>query len=256
MSFHHLDQYATVASPVTRSTPAARVLAATAIAVGTAALPLGAWTHLGMLAGIAVALAVAARLPVSLVVHRLAGPFVFVLAASVGLLFLVPGTALVRVGPFGISDAGLQRFGFVLGRASVALTAAVVLVSTTSFPELVQALRQLRLPAAVTTALGLGYRLLYLLVDELERLQRAARSRNAQGGSTNKRRLLVGIAAVGLSRAVARGERTHRAMLARGFTGDLPSLEPRSWDVRTAVGLAIVFLSVAAVTVAAHLRFE
>ena len=73
----------------------------------------------------------------------------------------------------------MRRFGFVLGRASVALTAAVVLVSTTSFPELLQALRQLRLPAVVTTALGLGYRLLYLLVDEIERLQRAAQ----QGGN-------------------------------------------------------------------------
>jgi cobalt/nickel transport system permease protein len=255
VSFHHLDQYAAVPSPVTRATPTARVLAATAIAVGTAALPLGAWEHLGILAGLAVLFAAAAHLPASLVVHRLAGPFVFVLAASTGLLFLVPGAPLVHVGPFGISDAGLQRFGFVLGRASVALTAAVVLVSTTRFPELLQALRQLRLPAAVTTALGLGYRLLYLLVDELERLQRAARSRNARGGTASRRRLLVGITAAGLSRAFARGERTHRAMLARGFTGDLPSLAPQSWDLATALGLAVLMVAVATVAVSAHLRF-
>lgn len=254
MSFHHLDQYATVPSPITRATPTARVLAATAIAVGTAALPLGAWEHLGILAGLAVLFAAVAHLPASLVVRRLAGPFVFVLAASAGLLFLVPGTPLVHVGPFGISDAGLQRFGFVLGRASVALTAAVVLVSTTSFPELLQALRQLRLPAAVTTALGLGYRLLYLLVDELERLQRAARSRNAHGGATGRRRLLVGITAAGLARAFARGERTHRAMLARGFAGALPSLAPKSWDLRTVVGLVLLTATVAAVAVSAHLR--
>ncbi len=252
MSFHHLDQFASVPSPVTRATPTARVLATTTLAVGTAALPLGAWQHLGVLAGLVAFLAAAAHLPVSLVVRRLAGPFVFVLAASTGLLFLVPGEPLVRIGPFGVSDTGLQRFGFVLGRASVALTAAVVLVSTTSFPELLQALRQLRLPAVVTTALGLGYRLLYLLVDEIERLQRAARSRNAQGGATSRRRLLVGISAAGLSRAFARGERTHRAMLARGFTGDLPSLAPKPWDARTIVSLCLLVMAVAAVAVSAY----
>lgn len=254
MSFHHLDQYAAVPSPVTRATPTARVLAATAIAVGTAALPLGAWEHLAILAGLAVLVVAVAHLPASLIVRRLAGPFVFVLAASTGLLFLVPGVPLVQIGPFGVSDAGLERFGFVLGRASVALTAAVVLVSTTSFPELLQALRQLHLPVAVTTALGLGYRLLYLLVDELERLQRAARSRNARGGTTSRRRLIVGITAAGISRAFARGERTHRAMLARGFTGDLPSLAPKSWNVATALGVAALIVTVAAITVSAHLR--
>jgi cobalt/nickel transport system permease protein len=254
VSFHHLDQYATVSSPVTRATPTARVLAATAIAVGTAALPLGAWEHLGILGGLVVLFAAAAHVPASLILRRLAGPFVFVLAASTGLLFLVPGTPLIHVGPFGISDAGLQRFGFVLGRASVALTAAVILVSTTSFPELVQALRQLRLPAAVTTALGLGYRLLYLLVDELERLQRAARSRNAGGGTTRRRRLLVGIAAAGLARAFSRGERTHRAMLARGFVGDLPSLAPKSWDLGTALALAVLIVAVIAIALSAHVR--
>jgi cobalt/nickel transport system permease protein len=254
VSFHHLDQYATVASPVTRGTPTARVLAAITIAVGTAALPLGAWGHLCVLAGLVALFAAAAHLPASLIVRRLAGPFVFVLAASTGLLFLVPGTPLIRVGPFGISDTGLQRFGFVLGRASVALTAAVVLVSTTSFPELLQALRQLRLPAVVTTALGLGYRLLYLLVDEFERLQRAARSRNADSGATRRRRLLVGITAAGLARAFARGERTHRAMLARGFVGDLPSLAPKSWDFRTGLALVVLIVAVVATAVSAHLR--
>ena len=252
MSFHHLDQYASVASPVTRAPPSARVLATTALAVGTAMLPLGAWEHLGVLAGLVALVAAAAHLPLTLIVRRLGAPFVFVLAASIGLLFLVPGIPIVRIGPLGITDEGVQRFGFVLGRASVALTAAVVLVSTTSFPELLQALRQLHLPAVVITALGLGYRLLYLLVDEIERLQRAARSRNADGGATSRRRLLVGISAAGLSRAFARGERTHRAMLARGFTGNLPSLAPKPWDMRTAVVLTLLVLAIAAIALSAH----
>lgn len=253
MSFHHLDQLATVPSLVTKAAPAARVLVTAAVAIGTASLPLGAWTHLGWLAVTAGGLVVAARLPATVLVRRLAGPFAFVLLASAGLLFLVPGTPLVRIGPVGISDAGVQRFGFVLARASVALTTAVVLVSTTSFPELLQALRSLRLPAVVTTALGLGYRLLYLLVDEIERMQRAARSRNAGTGAASRRRVMVGITAAGLARAFTRGEHTHRAMLARGYTGDLPSLSPHRWDRYSSAAVVAVSGIVGAITVAAHL---
>ncbi len=255
MSFHHLDQFAAVPSLLTRTVPPARVLALVVVAVGTATLPLGAWPHLGLLAVLVAGLAAAAKLPARTVVTRLAGPFAFVLLASAALLVLVPGEPVWRFGPVGVSEAGLQRFGFVLGRASVALTAAVILVSTTSFPELLHALRQLRLPGVVTTALGLGYRLLYLLVDEIERLQRAARSRNAGGGAASRRRLLIGIGASAMARAFSRGERTHRAMLARGFAGDLPSLTPRHWDLRSVLLLAALVVTVAAVTVAAHLEF-
>lgn len=255
MSFHHLDQFATVQSPLTRTVPTARVLALAVLAAGTATLPLGAWVHLAALAVLVAGLAAVARLPARLVVIRLGGPFVFVLLASAALLVLVPGEPLWQLGPVGVSEAGLERFGFVLGRASVALAAAVILVSTTSFPELLHALRQLRLPAVVITALGLGYRLLYLLVDEIERLQRAARSRNAEGGAASRRRVLVGIGASAMARAFSRGERTHRAMLARGFAGDLPSLAPQRWDVRSAALLVALSGTVAAVAVAAHLAF-
>jgi len=255
VSFRHLDQYATVPSPMTRTLPTARVLAVVVVAVGTATLPLGAWRHLAVLAAIVVGLVAAAKLPARAVVTRLAGPFVFILLASAALLVLVPGEPLWHMGPVGISKAGVERFGFVLGRASVALTAAVILVSTTSFPELLHALRQLRLPAVVITALGLGYRLLYLLVDEIERLQRAARSRNAAGGAARRRHVLVGIGASAMARAFARGERTHSAMLARGFAGDLPSLTPRHWDLRSSLLLVALSGAVAAVTVAAHLEF-
>jgi cobalt/nickel transport system permease protein len=251
VSFHHLDQLATVSSAVTRLTPPARVLATATVAIGAAALPLGAWPYLGALALVSGSMVVAARLPVSLLVRRLAGPFVFVLLASVGVLVLVPGHDLVRIGPVGVSDEGVRRFGFVLGRASVALSAAVVLVSTTTFPELLQALRSLRLPVVVTTALSLGYRLLYLLVDEMERMQNAARARNAGHGATRRRTLLVGITAAGLARALSRGERTHRAMLARGYTGDLPALTPHPWDGYSVSLLVTLIATVGIITAAA-----
>jgi cobalt/nickel transport system permease protein len=122
-------------------------------------------------------------------------------------------------------------------------------VSTTRFTELVQALRSLRTPDVVTTSLGLGYRFLYTLTDEVERLRRAARSRNAGDGSASRRRLLMGITAAALHRSFDRSERVYQAMLGRGYTGQMPALKAPRRVGRPALelgGLALLLVAVVA----------
>ena len=253
MSFHHLDQFAHVTSPVTRMPPSGRIVAATALALVAATLPPGAWLPLAALAGLAIVLLLMARVPLPVALVRLAWPLGFALIASAALLIMVPGPPLTHIGPVAITAPGADRFATVMARAMVALLPAVLLVSTTSFPELLQGLRGLRVPAAVATALGLAYRFLYLTVDELERLQRAARSRNAGHGAARRRHLLVAVTAAALGRAFARGERTHDAMLARGFTGALPLLHASRWTPQSAAELAALLLLACAIAVQARL---
>lgn len=253
MSFRHLDRFAGTPSPITRLPPVVRLLGAVAVALGVSMLPIGAWPHLLAMASLAGALSVAARIPMRILLLRLSAPIAFVLLASVAVLFLAPGETAVALGPVSITDAGLVRFGSVLGRAAVALTAAVVLVSTTRFHELVHALHMLRLPRAITVSLGLAYRLLYVTVDEVERIQRAARSRNAGAGAAKRRHLLVGAVGAVMRRSLVRSERTHRAMVARGFRGDFVGLYEPALDGRSLLVLTMLTLVVASVTVSAHL---
>jgi len=249
VSFHHLDHYAQVESPITRRSPTVRLLVTVVLAVGAALLPLGAWPQIATLGAIVLGLAALARVRPADFLRRLAVPLAFVGVVSVGLLVLAPGQTVLALGPVAVTDAGLLRFGSAIGRAAVALGAAVLLVSTTRFTELLEALRSLRLPATVTAALGLAYRFLYLLTDEVERLRRAARSRNAAAGSAPRRWLLVGIAATALQRSFDRSERVHHAMLGRGFTGRLPSLRPAPsaghprLEVAAALLLVVVILA-------------
>lgn len=242
MSFRHLDQYAHVASRITRIPPTGRVVGTAVLALVTATLPPGAWPQLALLALVSLILLALARVPLTAALMRLAWPLGFVLLASVAVLVVVPGAPLVRLGPVIVTDTGADRFAAVVSRALVALLPAVLLVSTTSFPELLQALRELRLPVAVATALGLAYRLLYLTVDELERLQRAARSRNAGRGAAHRRYVVTAIAASTLGRAFARAERTHGAMLARGYAGALPLLHVTPWTAAAVTQVVVVGL--------------
>jgi len=253
MSFHHLDQFSHVASPVTHVPPAGRVVGTVALALAVATLPPHAWPQLGILAALSITLLAMARVPPGAVLARLAWPLALVLLASAALLVVIPGEPVARLGPLVVTAPGADRFAGVLSRATVALLPAVLLVSTTSFPELLQGLRDLRVPAPVATALGLAYRLLYLTVDELERLQRAARSRNAGGGATRRRRLAAAMTAATLGRAFDRAERTHAAMLARGFRGALPLLHVTPWTPAAAARLSLVCALAAAVAASARL---
>ncbi len=247
MSFHHLDQYAQVDSALTRRSPTVRLVGTVLVATGSALLPLGAWPQLAGLALLVGLLAALARIPPAPFFARLAPPLALVVLVSVGILFVVPGQAVVRFGPATVTDAGLLRFGSIVGRAAVAIGAAVVLVSTTRFNDLIVAFRTLRLPRVVTSSLGLAYRFLYTLSDEVDRLRRAARSRNAGRGSASRRRLLVGITAAAVQRSFDRSEMVYRAMLSRGYQGEMPVLHPPAGAGRPALELTGLALVVAVV---------
>jgi len=254
MGFHHLDQYADTESGLKPVAPAARVLGTLAIALGAASLPPGAWLEMLVPLLLVLGLSRVARVPLATLLRRASVPLGFLALASAGLLVLSPGNPVATIGPFTVTDGGVTLVGSALLRGGAAIGAGVLLVSTTRFPDLVEALRELRLPAVVTAALGLAYRFLYLLTDEMAQLHRAAASRNAGGGRVARRNLMLGITASALTRGFARSERVHRAMLARGYTGALPSLHPHPLDARSAGAVLALSLLLAAVVVAARLR--
>lgn len=254
MGFHHLDHYADAHGALEPIAPAARVLGTVLVALGAALLPLGAWPQMLALLLLVVLLARFARVPQATLWLRAAAPLGFLLLASFAVLVLAPGATVARLGPLAITDQGVLRLGSALLRGGAAILVGVLLVSTTRFPDLVEALRELRLPAVVTAALGLAYRYLYLLNDEVAQLQRAAASRNAHGGAVARRRLLFGITASALTRSFARSERVHQAMLARGFVGAIPSLHPHPLDARSGRALALLALGLAALVASAWWR--
>jgi cobalt/nickel transport system permease protein len=237
MGFRHLDQYADASGLLQRVPPAARVLITVLVALAAALLPLGAWLQMLLLLSGVLLLALLARVPLATLLYRSAPPILLLMVASGGVLVLAPGPVLARVGPFAITEPGALRVASAIGRGVPAILAGVLLISTTRFPELVAALRELRLPLVVTAALGLGYRYIYLLVDEVAQLQRAAASRNARAGAVPRRAVLAAIVASALGRSLARSERVQRAMVARGFTGTLPALHRHPLDARAWAGV-------------------
>lgn len=253
MGFHHLDHYAAVASPITRTAPAARVVGAVGLALSASLVPLGAWGAMAAVLGLSLGVAHVARIPPGVLLARAAVPLAFLGLASAGVLFMAPGSVVAALGPLKVTDEGVVLFASALGRGAAAVVSGVVLVSTTPFPELVAALRELRLPRVVTSSLALAYRFLVVLGEEVARVRRAAQVRNGGRGSVAVRRLAVGMAAAAFARSYDRSERVFRAMRVRGYRDSVPSLTYRGLDPGSAVRVGGLLTVAAALVVAARL---
>ena len=110
---------------------------------------------------------------------------------------------------------------------------AILLVATTRFPDIVHALEHLHVPSILTTIIAFLYRYLFVLADEVFRLLRAREARSAaapdsrSGGSVAWRAGVAGSMAGQLFlRSYERSDRVYNAMLARGYTGHLNTMNP------------------------------
>jgi cobalt/nickel transport system permease protein len=183
----------------------------------------------------------------------------FVLAA-LPLVFTRPGDPLgtFAIGPLALtaSGQGLREFATIALKSWVSVQAALLLSFTTPFPDLVEALRRLRVPRLLVAIIGFMYRYLAVLSGEASRLNRARQSRSAvvegRGGGNIRWRAKVVGGMVGslFLRSYERSERVYAAMQARGFDGELRSmgghaLTPADWAAFLAMAAAIVALAVA-----------
>ncbi len=131
------------------------------------------------------------------------------------------------------TDLGLIRFLSILVRSWLSVQVAILLVATTQFPDLLHALEHLRLPRTLTTIIAFLFRYLFVLTNEVFRIQRAREARSAgisglkAGGSLSWRIKTTGSMAGQLFlRSYERSDRIYQAMISRGYTGHIRTLNP------------------------------
>lgn len=120
-------------------------------------------------------------------------------------------------------SAGWISFVSIILKFSLTISAAILLVATTSFPGVCHALRQLGFPSLFTSQLLFLYRYLFVLMEEAMRIIRA-RDMRAFGTRGTGIKVFVRLIGILFLRTVDRAERVYYAMLSRGFQGDMPSL--------------------------------
>ncbi len=235
MHVHFLDPYRPRPSLIHALDPRVKLTLALAFILGVALTPIAAWPVYVFLTALLLSVVLLSELGVGYVLKRSALALPFVLAA-IPILVTAPGATLWAVTVDGmalrLTDAGAARFGSILLKSWLSVQMAIVLAASTPFPQLLLAMRALRIPRLLVAIFGLMWRYLFVLVDEALRLLRARAARSAApdhplvgtrpGGTIAWRaRVAGGMAGNLLIRSLDRGERIYAAMAARGYDGEV-----------------------------------
>lgn len=256
MHVHFLDPYRPRSSPIHRLDPRIKLVLSVAFILTNTLVPASAWPIYILLFALILSVELLSNLGVGYVIKRSSLALPFVLAA-IPLLFTIPGQALFNLplGPWTLHATipGLERFISITLKSWISVQAAIVLAASTSFPDLLVAMRALHVPRLMVSIFGLMWRYLFVLVDEASRLLRARQARSGQsdqpgvkhGGSLPWRaRVTGGMAGSLLLRAFDRSDRIYMAMVSRGYDGEARSLPlppaPASQWVTLAAALCLL----------------
>jgi cobalt/nickel transport system permease protein len=179
MHVHLADQFHPGGSWLHRRDPRVKVLICLGFILTASVLPAGSWLALGCLFLAAVAAAWSGGLGATFALRRSLIALPFALAALT-LPFTTPGAVVLEWPELGlaISGPGLARAGSVLLRSWLAVQAAILLVASTRFGELLWALESLRVPPLLVSLLSLTYRYVFLLADQALHMLRARAARS------------------------------------------------------------------------------
>ena len=115
---------------------------------------------------------------------------------------------------------GVESAAFLIGRATTAATFAALTILATPWPQLLKALRALRVPAVAVVILSMSYRYIFLLLQTALDSFDARRSRLVgRLSGREKRRMLVADAGVLLSKSLHLADEAYFAMQSRGYRG-------------------------------------
>ena len=120
--------------------------------------------------------------------------------------------------------------GPFFGAKALSILYLIWLTSTTKLANLLSGLEQLRMPRMMIMILSFMYRYLFILVDEVMRMKQARDSRSFGGGRLWQIRTIGSMVGTLFIRSYERGERVYAAMVARGFDGQIRTLNRLSFE--------------------------
>jgi len=185
-------------------------------------------------------MAAAGEIPGRFILKKLllVSPFVLFVAIFNPLL---DTAVMYNIYGFKISGGWVSCISIMI-RFILTISAALLLVATTSFPGVCRALERLFVPKVFVLQLFFLYRYLFVLAEETMRIVRAI---NMRTFGRNKYGIKIFISTIGLlfMKTVERSERIYQSMCSRGFKGEIRLLK------RDKTGFADIVFAVISIAV-------
>ncbi|QLH74295.1 MAG: cobalt ECF transporter T component CbiQ [Methanomassiliicoccales archaeon] len=149
--------------------------------------------------------------------------------------------------------SGIENALAMAMRVSASVLALLLVISSTPFFGTLRALRWFKVPPVICNLVLFTYRFIFLLTDELSRMRMARRSRGFQGGRSllDKGAFKTISYTIGMVfvRSNSRATRIYDALLSRGYTGEIRTIEDLKVGARD-IALAAVFISITVILLA------
>jgi cobalt/nickel transport system permease protein len=191
------------------------------------------WHTLLGLGATVLLLAVLSKIPLPLLLKRAGAASAFfmgIIALPAALNIVTPGPViwvLSRKPYLAVTEPGLIASGLLILRMGVAVSCVLLLVLTTRWNNLVHSLRSLCVPRIFVSVLAMTYRYLVVFLQSAEEMFIARWSRTVgRATSEQNRRFLGGVMGALFGKSLALTEEVHAAMLSRGWTGEVRTLQP------------------------------
>ncbi len=238
MHIHFLDPYQEGDSSIHRIDGRVKLILTLAFILTTALVPVGVWPVYILLFSLIFSLIILSGVGIKYVIKRSALALPFVMAA-IPLIFTTPGPQFSSL-IFGsleltVTFAGLEQFINIALKSWISILAAILLTATTQFPDILSAMRAVRVPRFLVAIIGLMWRYMFVLADEALRLMRARAARSGTTDSPSHRKggriswrakTTGGLAGNLFIRSIERSERIYAAMLSRGYDGEVRTIPP------------------------------
>ncbi|MCR4405856.1 MAG: cobalt ECF transporter T component CbiQ [Anaerolineae bacterium] len=250
MKHSFIDRYSDLDSPIHHLDPRTRILTTLAFVLAVMVTPPTSWLAFTLYASLMAGLVLLAKLPVRYVLKRSAVVLPFVLMVAVFVPFWgrgqVMGSYNVWLWRVSVTHDGLLVLWSVTVKSWLSALALILLSSTTRFSELLKGLEHVGVPRVMVMILAFMYRYIFVLADEVMRMQRARDSRDVAplrpygGGWLWQIRTVGNMIGTLFIRSYERAERVYGAMVARGFDGQVRTLNDLHFR-RADLGFGIVF---------------
>ena len=201
-----VTEWARRSSILHRRNSTCKLLALLAVLIAVATCPPRDWIFPAAVAVLLLACAPVASLPPSGVAIR----------AALVVVFVFPFAFMIAV------TGDTVRAATLVVRTYSSAVAIVTYAGATPVPETIAAFRALRFPPVLVEVIQFVYRYLFVVGEQARSMVTAATCRGAA-------RIIASAGSVAtlFARSYERADAVHRAMLARGYRGDMPALHRR-----------------------------
>ncbi|MDT8861246.1 cobalt ECF transporter T component CbiQ [Alkalihalobacillus sp. MEB130] len=130
---------------------------------------------------------------------------------------------------FPISSDQVLFASVILLKAFTSMTLITIILETQSLEQFMTSLAHLKVPPVLITVLLLSYRYVFLFLDDIQKMQTAAKSRFFYGGiRLNQLKIYGQLTGCLLRKSLDRSDLVYEAMASRCFNGRLRFADPKA----------------------------